>query len=396
MKIRFDHLTFLAVLGLFAASCNEPFDYNYYSEDDYAKIAEKLNLPNAPVIYRLELPQHLRNAGLSTLPVDGPKATLGRVLFYDKSLSADGTVSCASCHKQQIAFADDRAVSVGVNGQNGTRNSIALGSVLAFTAYYGTDLFGASAVPFFWDNRAGTARQQNMASLTNPVEMGLHDAQIAEIVKSKPYYPPLFRAAYGDDGPITTQRVSEAIAEFINAMGSFNSKLDKAVEATASASGGFVDWESQSLNYVGLNAQENQGRRIFSQHCASCHTTIQSRPMLLHANNGLDAQTTDAGVGGLSGKSSEIGSFKVPLLRNIALTAPYMHDGRFKTLEEVVEFYNSGIQPHPNLHQRLKQGNQPKRLNLSQSDKAALVAFLHTMTDPAFVSDPRYSDPFKY
>lgn len=378
------------------ASCNEPFDYNYYSPEDYAKISERLNLPNAPITYRLELPAHLRAVGLGTRPVDGAKATLGRVLFYDKSLSSDGKVSCASCHQQSLAFADDRAVSVGVNGQNGTRNSIGLGSVLAFTAYYGSDLFGPSGIPFFWDNRAGTAREQNLASMTSPVEMGLEHGQIAEIVKSKPYYEPLFRIAYGD-AVITTERVSESIAEFINAMGSFNSKLDKAAEATASANGsGFMNWESPTLNFAGFNAQENQGRKIFSQHCASCHTTIQGRPVLRQANNGLDAQTTDPGVGEVTKKNSDMGLFKVPLLRNIALTAPYMHDGRFKTLEEVVEFYNSGIQAHPNLDQRLKQGNQPKRLNLTQAEKAALVAFLHTMTDPTFVSDSRYADPFKY
>ena len=122
------------------------------------------------------------------------------------------------------------------------------------------------------------------------------------------------------------------------------------------------------------------------------------RPMLFNASNGLDAVTNpaDGGVGSISGNTIELGCFKVPTLRNIALTAPYMHDGRFATLEEVVEHYNSGIQAHPNLHHNLKSGGQPKRLNLSTSDKQDVIAFLNTLTDEHLQQDERFADPFKH
>ncbi|HNM27716.1 MAG TPA: c-type cytochrome, partial [Saprospiraceae bacterium] len=138
-----------------------------------------------------------------------------------------------------------------------------------------------------------------------------------------------------------------------------------------------------------------RGKKIYLDNCASCHSPTQSRPAKLQANNGLDATTTDEGVGGITKSSQDMGMFKVPLLRNIALTAPYMHDGRFQTLEEVVEHYSTGVQNHPNLSEELRSFNGAKNLNLSAEDKQALIAFLNTFTDQQMQADVRFSNPFK-
>ncbi|MEO6039366.1 MAG: cytochrome c peroxidase, partial [Saprospiraceae bacterium] len=313
---------------------------------------------------------------------------LGRVLFYDKNLSKDGKISCSSCHKQAIGFSDDLAQSKGISGQVTDRNSIALASVANFSAYYGTDLNGSGAIRFFWDNRAETVAQQSTGSLENPKEMGMHLSEVVSAILAQPYYTPLFKKAYGSTD-VSPDRVTEAIANFVNAMGSYRSKFDEQASKEP--------FSSNFTNFAGFSPEENKGLQIYQHQCASCHSPIMGRPMLFNASNGLDAVTSsqDGGVGAISGNSYELGCFKVPTLRNIALTAPYMHDGRFATLEEVVEHYNSGIQAHPNLHANLKQNGAPKRLNLSSNDKQGLIAFLNTLTDEQFRKDERFADPFK-
>lgn len=389
-KLRFILPLFGALLLL--ASCKkEKFNFYYYEPEDYALISQYLNLPEVPDDYRAQLPRHISSMGLSPRPVDQDKAILGRVLFYDKSLSKDGKVSCASCHKQELAFSDDKKVSTGVFDRAGSRNSIALGSVLNFSAYYGTDLFGSAGIPFFWDNRAETASAQNLASMTNPDEMDMTHAEIVDAVQNKPYYKPLFKMAF-DNETITSTRVSEAIAEFVNSLGSYKSKFDQEAEKAI----GYNTFSNAEFNnFSGFTAQENLGKTLYLNNCASCHSNTQGRPPKMQANNGLDLATTDAGVGGITGQSADQGMFKVPLMRNIALTAPYMHDGRFATLEEVVEHYSSGIKAHPNLSPELRSGNSPKRMNFSDTEKQALVAFLKTLTDETLLTDVKFSDPFK-
>ena len=380
-------------LVLLAAACNKKADFNYYyyEPEDYALLSQYLNLPETPHDYRAELPKHISSLGLSVRQVDQDKAILGRVLFYDTKLSKDGTISCASCHKQELAFADNAKVSTGVFGRAGDRNSIALGSVLNFSAYYGTDVFGSAGIPFFWDNRAGTATAQNIASMTNPKEMDMSHGDIVAAVQAQPYYEPLFRMAF-NSSQVTSDRVSEAIAEFVNAIGSYKSKFDKEAEKEI---GYQVYYNSEYKDFANFTAQENRGKKIYLDNCASCHSPTQSRPAKLQANNGLDATTTDEGVGGITKSSQDMGMFKVPLLRNIALTAPYMHDGRFQTLEEVVEHYSTGVQNHPNLSEELRSFNGAKNLNLSAEDKQALIAFLNTFTDQQMQADVRFSNPFK-
>lgn len=387
--------TTLALFGalLLVAACNKKadFDYHYYSPEDYATLSEHLSLPDLPDDYTVNFPTHLRSAGLFPRPVERDKAVLGRVLFYDKKLSKDGTVACASCHKQELGFGDNVAFSRGVYDRSTERNSIALASVSNFSAYYGTDLNGTQAIRFFWDNRAETAAEQSQGSLTNAKEMDMHMDEVAAAVQSQPYYSPLFKKAYGDDY-VTADRIKESISNFVNAMGSYQSKFDE----EASKINIYASPASYN-NFNGFTPQQNRGLQIYQSNCASCHSPIMGRPMLFNASNGLEADVdpNDRGVGAITGVASEDGTFKVPTLRNIALSAPYMHDGRYNNLEQVVEFYNSGIQAHPNLHPNLQFNGSPKRLNLSESDKQDLVTFLHTLTDEHVSVDSRFADPFK-
>ena len=386
--------TLLTLFGalLLAVACNKKadFDYYYYSPEEFATISQYLNLPDLPDDYTVDFPTHLRNAGLFPRPVERDKAVLGRVLFYDKNLSKDGKVACASCHKQEIGFSDHVAFSRGVYDRSTDRNSIALASVANFSAYYGTDLNGPSAIRFFWDNRAETAAEQSRGSLTNSKEMDMHMDEVVAAVQSQPYYAPLFNKAYGSE-VVNADRVTESISNFVNAMGSLQSKFD------AEASKNYT-YDYQNVNFSGFSTQENRRKKIYQANCPSFHSSNMGRPVLFNANNGLDAMTSpnDAGVGATTGFSDDDGTFKVPTLRNIALTAPYMHDGRFQTLEQVVEHYNTGVQNHPNLNYNLKAANgNPKRLNLDNEDKQDLIAFLHTLTDEQVRVDSRFSNPFK-
>ncbi|MBL7827258.1 MAG: c-type cytochrome [Saprospiraceae bacterium] len=381
---------------LLALSCSKKadFDYYYYSEEDTKTLEKYLKLPERPFPYTVELPQHLSSIGLFPRPSEFNKATLGRVLFYDKNLSKDGTVSCASCHKQEIAFSDDVAYSRGVYDRSTSRNSFALGSVANFSAYYGTDLNGSSAIRFFWDNRAETAADQSRGSLTNHLEMDMTMEQVVAAVTNQPYYEPLFKKAYGHFN-VTEDIVLESIANFVNAMGSFNSKFDE------NANGNYPTYSGNAFVFTpfnGFSASEKRGMELYNANCASCHSGNMGRPVLNYANNGLDLSTeADQGVGAISGISYEMGTFKVPTLRNVALSAPYMHDGRFETLEEVIDHYSTGIKAHPNLSLDLKNSNgTPKQLNLTAQQKADMISFLHTLTDNEILQAEAFSDPFKH
>lgn len=360
-----------------------------YTFEEKALLDRYLDLPDEMDVYDPKFLYNMVTAGVARPHIDRKKAVLGRVLFYDKSLSKDGAVSCSSCHKQELGFGDDKAVSLGVFGRTGERNSLALSSVVSFGAQYGTDNNGPSATRFFWDNRSETAAQQIFASMSNPKEMDMHMEEIVAAVESQPFYEVLFRKAYGD-AQVLPERVTESIANFVNAMGSFQSKFDQADSKNPS---GYIQ-----SDFTDFTAGENRGKTVYLNNCAACHSSRMTSAVFSHANNGLDdGLAADAGVGSVTGKSEDQGTFKVPTLRNIAVTAPYMHDGRFKTLEQVVEHYNSGIQNHPNLSPVLRNNvdGSPKRLNLTERDKQDLIAFLYTLTDETIRTDQRFSDPFK-
>lgn len=333
----------------------------------------------------LNLPAHLASpviAGQDNTPAANPAtdagATLGRVLFYDKRLSANHTVACASCHQPEHGFSDPRPLSIGFDGGRTDRNSMGLTSA----RYY-------LRRSFFWDERAATLEDQVLMPIQNEVEMGLTLDEMTTRVAAEPYYAELFTAAFGSPN-VTSGRVSRALAQFVRSIVSSKTKYDEGV-----ASG-----------FANFTTQENLGRQIFlgqvgNATCATCHGSDNFVPGNAVFNNGIETPSIDRGVGAITGNPADDGKFKVPSLRNIALTAPYMHDGRFATLEQVVEFYANGVTDHPNLAPQLRNppgtpgAGLPRRLNLTTAQKAALVAFLHTLTDTTVTTDPRFSDPFR-
>jgi cytochrome c peroxidase len=303
-------------------------------------------------------------------------ALLGRVLFYDKRLSTNQSISCASCHQQAHGFSDPRPFSVGHDGSVGTRNSMGLSNVRWY-----------QRKKFFWDERAATLEEQTLQPIQNPVEMGMTLDALTNRLAAEPYYTNLFAQAFGTP-VVNTNRISRALAQFVRSIVSTQSKYD------IGATNGFANFTTQ----------ENLGRLIFfgqtgspPANCSLCHLTDNFVQTTIIDNNGLEFPYVDKGIGGVSGVAAELGKFKVPSLRNIELTAPYMHDGRFTNLEQVVEFYNSGVVSNGNLSLPLRgAGGAPLRLNLTADKKAALVAFLKTLTDTNLATDLKLSDPFNY
>ncbi|MCP4504287.1 MAG: cytochrome-c peroxidase [Deltaproteobacteria bacterium] len=312
-------------------------------------------------------------------PADNPStdlgATLDRVLFYDVSLSANRTVSCASCHKPDAGFSDDRILSKGFEDGDTGRHSMGLTNA----RYYGQGRF-------FWDQRAATLEEQVLMPFQDPVEMGMTLETLLARPKEASYYPALFNDAFGDE-EITTDRMSKALAQFVRSMVSVDSKYDE----------GHAQVNARSVDFPNFTAEENLGKKLFSAPpplggfgCFACHQGEAFVPQLA-TSNGLDAAITDQGFGEVTANAADDGTFKVPSLRNIGLTAPYMHDGRFATLEDVIDHYSEGIQDSPNLSGPLFAARQ---FNMTPVEKSALVAFLHTLTDETLVNDPKFSDPF--
>jgi cytochrome c peroxidase len=360
------------------------------------EVTNVLGLPATPFTYAtVVLPAAFRTPAVRALdntPADNPisdaGATLGRVLFYDRNLSANRTIACASCHVQARGFSDGVAFSTGFAGGHTSRNSMPV-----------TDARFYRNGRFFWDERAATLEAQVLQPIINPVEMGLSLPELVTRVSAQPYYPPLFQRAFGD-GTVTTDRIARALAQFSRSLVSYRSRFDQGVAATGDV----------NLPFPGFTAEENQGKQLFMTRggCANCHMfngPPQPGPRPNQAvffvdratNNGLDATTVgvDNGIGDLSGRAQDDGRFKSPSLRNVALTGPYMHDGRLPSLAAVVEHYRRGVQPHPNLDPRLRNPDgTPRRLQLSDAEAASLVAFMRTLTDTALTTDPWFTDPF--
>lgn len=351
----------------------------YYGEKETELLQRHLNIPSSPFSYKFDLPNH---TGLSGVQPNDDLTTLGRVLFYDNNLSKDKSVSCASCHKQELAFSDDVAFSGGIENRATARNSIALGSVLNFSAYYG----GSFGIPFFWDNRATSVQDQSKATLANPSEMGMTMSEVVDRVEKLEYYKPLVEKAFGSN-TINETKVLNAIGAFVNSLTNYNTKFDRALDNTQ----GY----DADANFKNFNTSENRGKAIYQQHCSSCHGKNAARPPVVSANNGLMLTYDDEGEGGVLNQQNRIGFFKVPTLRNITRTAPYMHNGMFATLEEVIEHYSTGIKNHYNLSTQLKNTAGAKKFNFTAQDKTDLMAFFKTLEDDNITTDVKFSDPFK-
>ena len=382
-------LSLLAVaLAIGLSSCQkdeEPTNSGNNGSGDHPVDPVVLNLPDTPCNYaNLTLPNHLTGGPVAnadntpaTNPTTDAGATLGRVLFYDTQLSLNNTVSCASCHQANNGFSDPLAFSVGFEGGETGRHSMNLINA----RYYAPE-------HFFWDGRAETLEDQVLMPIQDEVEMGMTLDSLMARLQTLDYYPDLFEEAFGTQD-IDEDRVSRALAQFVRSIVSYQSPYDIAVAATQGPPTG---------DLVGFTDEENLGKQIFEDPtrgaCGACHgTPVQIAPA--PRSNGLDANPTDIGFGEVTGDLTDYGLFKTPSLRSIELTAPYMHDGRFATLEEVIEHYNSGVQNHANLSPPLRLANgQIRRLNLTQDEKDALKAFLLTLTDHTLATEERFGDPF--
>lgn len=394
-KMTLSSLAFIAILVLMSSCENSVKQKNHrYEKEDYELLSNDLRLPEAGHDYMLDFPDYYSGIGFFTSTLDDDLVTLGRVLFYDANLSSDRTISCASCHDQSKAFSDDVAFSEGVEHRIGTRNSIALGSVFSFSEYYAQEN-SPGGIPFLWDNSATSPQDQISRAFSAENEMGMaSEEDLIPRIMEKDYYKVLYRYAYGTE-VIEVDGIKDALASFVNSIGSFNSGYDVARDHYYNNS------NSNNFNHptslTQFSQKENQGMQIYRTQCGTCHGGEMNAPDRISENNGLDAaiDNNELGVGGYTGIQSDNGKFKVPSLRNVALTAPYMHDGRFQSLEEVVEHYSNGIQSHPNLSNELKSGNNPKQFNFSNAEKESLLAFLETLTDNQLLTDDKYSNPFK-
>ena len=342
-------ILFLFLVLAFIASC----DRDKPEEEVYQTTPYVLTIPQGFPQMQIPADNPLTNEGVA----------LGKRLFYDNILSGNNTQSCASCHNQTLAFTDNGTrFSTGIDGIQGTRNAQGLTNI-------GFNLH------FFWDGRKSTLESLILEPVTNPIEM--HQPWVLAMSKlnAHPEYPKLFKQAFNVD-KIDSTHVTKAIAQFLRTMISSNSRLDKRLNNTGN-----------------LTNSELNGLVIFKTErgdCFHCHQIDGSRLLTDNQfhNNGLDATFTDLGRGAITGNASDNGKFLTPTLRNIALTAPYMHDGRFQTLEEVIDHYNSGGVSSPTVDPLMK--HVGTGLNLTNQEKADLLAFLKTFTDSTFINDSRF------
>ncbi len=368
-----------------------------FNEREMAVLTETLSLPANIDVTTTSIPNHLSLfSGVNQVTQsssEARKALLGRVLFYDTQLSATGETSCATCHKQSVAFSDDLAFSKGINGAVTKRNSIALGSVPTFApaiSGYGRSGDEESAgvegdVKFFWDERAETIKEQSEATIQDELEMGKDLHQLSTELKNQELYKILSFKAFGTTD-LTPDRITLALEKFTSSITSMNTRFDQ-----------MIDRELSGRSLEGIFTEgEIRGKELFNVNCASCHGFSMAKPELSVSNNGLDQFYADKGLGSRTGRSEHNGVFKVPFLRNVALTAPYMHDGRFETLREVINHYSEGIADHPNLGVQLQDFNgRARKMNFSEEDKRALLDFLHLTTDETVLVDHHFSDPFR-
>ncbi|NIJ19211.1 cytochrome c peroxidase [Sphingomonas naasensis] len=366
----------LAACGGNGGSAVTPAGVAEHTTLDFAKVADYSTR---------SLPAHFDQsvAALDNSPASRPGddrvATLGRVLFYDLRLSTNDRASCASCHQQALGFTDSMRFSNGISSAATTDfHAMRLGNLRYWRP-------GST----FWDRRAASVEAQASRPFHSLVEMGWggaaggFDALIRKMGKTA-YYPDLFGWAFGD-AAITEPRIQQSLAQFVRAMISHSSQWDTGY-AQVFAPGA----PNRALNrdLPNFTPQQNRGRQLFMMRvgeggagCSSCHLPPTFALAADARSNGLDA--------------GEKRVFKAPSLRNAGLTGPYMHDGRFATLAEVVDFYDHGIQDGPALDNRLRQDGRPQRLNLGAADRAALVVFVMTLSDLALTTDPRFGDPFR-
>jgi len=324
-----------------------------------------------PVPYDLHEPEHFPRM---VIPTDNPLTeegiALGRKLFYDPILSKDSTIACASCHLPKGGFTDNLAVSPGVNGTPGKRSAMPLINP------------GYNHSGFFWDGRVETLEEQALIPVEDPVEMHEDWQNVTQKLQRDAEYPVLFQQAFGAE-TITKTLVAKALAQFERTLISADAKYDKVLRGEAV----FTESEQRGFQIF----MDDAPGILPEGECGHCHIPPLFTTNEYH-NNGIEKVAgmddfPDKGRGAVTGYINDNGKFRVPTLRNITETAPYMHDGRFGTLEEVIEHYNSGG------HHTENKSSNVLQLHLSEQDKQDLLAFLNTLTDTAFLANPAFAKP---
>jgi len=357
LKFNFTYLLLLAFV--FFSACEKDDEDNGYV--------------NRPTPAPLEIPQIFSDNILDpVIPIDNPQTVegiaLGKKLFFDPLLSSNNTQSCAHCHLPQNAFSDIPRFSIGVDGVPGNRNSMPL-----FNLAWNYD------ENFFWDGRVFSLEHQALEPVTNPVEMHNTWEVVIQRLQQHPEYPNMFTSAFGN-GPITKEKATKAIAQFERTLISANSKFDRYL-----------------LGLANLTPEEENGLNVFMDEergdCFHCHGNPNNPLWTDNAfhNNGLDATFSDLGLGEVTGDPNDNGKFRSPSLRNLAFTAPYMHDGRFFTLDDVINHYSEGLQDSPTIDPLMKKVDEGG-VQLSDQDKADLKAFLLSLSDPSFINNPDFQN----
>ncbi len=351
-----------------------------------------VHIPYQPKPYTIIKPPHFPQVPIppdNPLTVDGVQ--LGRRLFYDPILSRDSTQSCASCHLPHLSFTDGLPVSVGIDGIAGKRSSMSLLNI----AYATNGLF--------WDGRVRTLEEQALLPVEDPVELHNTWPNVIRKLQQHPTYPELFRKAFGirDRSEITKELAAKAIAQFERILiSSGTSKFDRFLQGDLDA------LDDEELDGKLMYFEEGAAVGLPDAQCFHCHGgfTLTGNQ---YFNNGLDEARTlddfpDKGRGAVTRRQTDNGKFRTPTLRNIALTAPYMHDGRFQTLEEVLDHYGSHGKQSPNKDPLIDQvgfpipGTNPLQYTgLSPYHKRAIIKFLHALTDTAFINNPDIQNPFR-
>ncbi len=327
----------------------------------------------APISAPLEIPTLFKNLIISPIiPFNNPQTvegiSLGKKLFFDPILSADNRQSCSSCHDPKFAFTDDKQFSEGIDGRFGNRNSMPL-----FNLAWNYD------EKFFWDGRSNGLQKQALEPVKDPVEMHNTWVNAMESLQNNSEYPELFFAAFGTR-KIDSVLVTKAIAQFERTLISSNSKFDQYLLGTATLT-------SSELNGFNVFMDETKGD------CFHCHGSDKNPLWTDNSfhNNGLDALITDIGRAKVTGDPTDNGKFKSPSLRNLAFTAPYMHDGRFSTLEEVINHYSEGLKNSPTIDPLMKKVSSGG-VQLTTQEKTDLKAFLLSLSDSEFISNPAFQE----
>lgn len=327
----------------------------------------------APTPLTLEIPQLFSDHIIApVIPNDNPQTVegvaLGKKLFFDTILSADGTQSCFSCHSPENAFTDNTATSNGVDGNFGTRNSMPL-----------FNLAWNYNERFTWDGKELSLERQALEPVQNPIELHSNWDDVVDRLQLHSAYPKLFQQAFNTN-TITKALVTKAIAQFERTLISANSKFDKYTLGETSLT-------VQELNGLDLFLREDKGD------CFHCHGSPNNPLWTDNAfhNNGLDATFTDLGLGGVTGDPNDNGKFRTPSLRNLAFTAPYMHDGRFATIDAVINHYSEGLQNSTTIDPLMKKVDEGG-VQLTLQEKADLKAFLLTLTDTSFTTNPNFQN----